>query len=164
MTGCPGLLLWKSVVVMPRASMATNAREAGITQRQAPSHLAASRRTAGCRISDKPSARNGLSNNGSAIFFPMAGQINPSPAKAARPVPTIAPVRACVVDTGRPVREATSTHTIAPVTIARATVGSSGAPVWRRPWLKVLTMAPATSAETLAPAIVQPVPHAMAVR
>src|SRR5207245_11162201 len=43
---------------------------------------------------EKTKARNGLSNKGRAIFFPIADQINPSPAKATKPVPTMAPVSA----------------------------------------------------------------------
>lgn len=40
------------------------------------------------------SARNGLSNNGKAILFAIANQINVSPTKAIKPMPTTAPVSA----------------------------------------------------------------------
>ena len=74
--------------------MATNAREAGITHKQAPSHFLAIARAAGWMSRERAKARNGLSNKGRAIFFPIADQINPSTAKATKPVPTMAPVSA----------------------------------------------------------------------
>ena len=40
------------------------------------------------------SAKNGLNNNGKAILFAIANQINVSPTKAIKPVPTTAPVSA----------------------------------------------------------------------
>ena len=74
--------------------MDTNAREAGIMHKQAPSHFFASARIAGWMSSERVKARKGLSNKGRAIFFPIAAEINPSPAKATKPVPTMAPVSA----------------------------------------------------------------------
>ena len=74
-------------------------------------------------MSETAKARNGLSNNGSAIFVPITGQMRPSPANATIPVPTIAPVSAWVVETGRPVRDANRTQAIAPINTASVTAG-----------------------------------------
>src|ERR1051325_3843999 len=71
-------------------------------------------------------ARGGLSNRGSAIFLAMADQMSPSPANAASPAPTMAPVSACVVETGRPVRDATRTQIMAPASTANASEGGNG--------------------------------------
>ena len=74
--------------------MATNALEACIKHKQALSHFLASARTAGWMSRERTKAKNGPSNKERAIFFPIADQINPSPAKATKPVPTMAPVSA----------------------------------------------------------------------
>src|ERR1041385_1208916 len=109
-------------------------------------------------------ARGGLSNRGSAIFLAMADQMSPSPANAASPAPTMAPVSACVVETGRPVRDATRTQIMAPASTANASVGGVAVPGAISPLLKVFTMALATKPEMQAPRTVQTVPHTIAVR
>ena len=91
-------------------------------------------------------------------------QIKPRLPNAASPAPTIAPTSACVVDTGRPKRDARSTQAIAPTSTLTANSGERTAPGWINPMLKVRTIAVATSPERMAPTTVQAVPQAMAVR
>ena len=73
-------------------------------------------------------ARTGLSSNGSPILPVIAGQASPWLPMDISPAPTSAPVSACVVDTGRPVLEATNTHAIAPTRIACANAGGVATP------------------------------------
>ena len=108
-------------------------------------------------------ANGGLSNRGNAIFLAMADQMSSSHASAASPAPTIAPVRAWVVETGSPVREAISTQIIAPVSTANANVGGVAVLGAISPLLKVFTMALATTPETQAPKTVHTVPYTIAV-
>src|SRR5438094_61010 len=94
----------------------------------------------------------------------MAGQASPWLPKARSPAPTSAPVNACVVDTGRPVLEATSTQAIAPTRTAPASAGGTATPGWSRPALNVFSIAPATTPDAAAPTVVQIVPQMTAVR
>src|SRR3989442_5300151 len=94
----------------------------------------------------------------------MAGQVSPSLPKATRPPPTSAPVRAWVVETGSPARDATSTQAIAPTTTAPASAGGAATPGWSRPVLNVFSIAPATTPDAAAPTVVPIVPQMTAVR
>src|SRR5436309_3501689 len=143
--------------------MATNAREAGSRQRQDPSHRAAVLRRTAWRRTDIVKASGGLSNSGSAIFLAMADQMSSLSENAASPAPTMAPISACVVDTGRLVRDAIRTQIIAPVSTASANVGGMAVPGAMSPLLKVFTIALATTIETQAPKTVHTVPHTIAV-
>jgi general secretion pathway protein D len=56
----------------------------------------------------------GLNASGAAIVTASSGHCTAAVPPAATATPTIAPVRACVVDTGRPTRDANSTHAATP--------------------------------------------------
>src|SRR5207245_9151293 len=94
----------------------------------------------------------------------MAGQASPRLPKARSPAPMSAPVRAWVVETGSPVRDATSTQAIAPTRTAPASAGGAATPGWNRPELNVFSIAPATTPDAAAPRVGQIVPQMTAVR
>ena len=102
--------------------------------------------------------RKGLSNKGSAIFFETVSQIRPSVPNAIRPAPTREPVKACVVETGSPALDATSTQRMVPLRIAGASDDGMARSGWMRPLLNVLTIALVTNAAVAAPITVHNVP------
>src|SRR3989442_13596000 len=94
----------------------------------------------------------------------MVGQASPSLPKATRPPPTSAPVRAWVVETGSPMRDATSTQAIAPIRTAPASAGGAATPGWSRPVLNVFSIAPAATPDAPAPTVGQIGPPSPVVR
>lgn len=78
---------------------------------------------------------------------------------AAIAVPTIAPARECVVDTGSPVRDAISTQANAPAATDRGKSEDCEKLPATSPVLKVATRADVKASAANAPATVQAVPH-----
>src|SRR5437879_8582238 len=94
----------------------------------------------------------------------MAGQASPRLPKARSPAPMSAPVRAWVVETGSPVRDATSTQAIAPTRTSPASAGGAATPGWNRAELYVFRIEQATTPDAAAPTVVQIVPRMTAMR
>jgi hypothetical protein len=67
------------------------------------------------------------------IFLSNSLPQKPLAPNATMPAPTIAPVKAWVVETGRPLQEATSTHRTAPASTAAASMGDAAVSGASRP-------------------------------
>jgi hypothetical protein len=113
-------------------------------------------RTSAKAASPSSTARRDLAASGKAIFCANLLHATPPTPMLMALTPTIAPVMACVVETGRPVRVAKRTQPRAPRTIA-----SAAGPMWTprarnpKPALNVTTSARAALAESAAPLTVQ---------